>query len=259
MKILVGSSALKNYIDIKREPKDVDYFSDMEVEPNSEGPKVEVFFHQNILSYFGNVQRIATLDELYTIKISHIFWDLKNDSWEKHCYDIMQMKRNGASLLPVLFERLYPIWEALHGPKKANLNAMPEDFFNKQVHRIYDHDSIHTSIAYYDEPLFKRILKDNHPVAVKKSKFDDLSFEDKLRCVREEVYATALERQIIPSNYTASPRVAYQWALKKTITSFSKGWFPLFIVENLEELWKPDIDYVARHKSNMDKLIKLEN
>lgn len=258
MKILVGSTALKQYIDIKREPKDLDYFADVNVPVMESLEKIETFNHPSLVSWFGDQDRVATLNELYSIKMSHIFWDLRGGGWEKHCYDIMRMKQSGAIIERSFYDLLYSIWEQVHGKKQANLNAMPEDFFNKSVKRIYDHDSIHASIAYHDEPMFKRILRDNKPVLVDMLKWKNLTLEEKFETVREEVYATALERQLIPSNYTASPRAAYHWALKKTITSFSKGWFPLFIVEHLEELWNPDVDYLARHKANRHKLIKLE-
>lgn len=260
MKLLIGSTALAKYIEIDREPKDIDYFvSDTwHYKGLLDDTKVEVFSHPKITEYFGDVDRDATLDELYTIKISHSFWELKNGSWNKHCYDIMRMKDEGAEFIRELYDVLYSVWEEVHGKKKANLNASPEDFFKNTVTRIYDHDSIHDSVAYYDKPLFNVILADGHQVKVDRSKFEDMDFEDKLKLVREEVYATALERQLIPSDYKSSPRAAYLWALRRTITSFSKGWFPLFIVLNLDKLWSPDINYVYKHKQNSDKLIKLE-
>lgn len=257
MKILIGSAALLTHgINIGRNPADLDYFTDQEF--ISEDKKLETFAHNDLIDWFGKEDRVATLDELYTIKVSHIFWDLKNTSWEKHVHDIILMEKAGAKLDLGFYTVLYSIWEERYGKKQAKLNVAPEDFFKSSVRRIYDHDSIHASVAYYGEPLFNRILRDGSAVAVDISKWESLSHEDKIRTVREEVYATALERQIIPSEYTSSPRAAYHWALKKTITSFSKGWFPLFIVTHLAELWNPEIDYVARHKENADRLIKLE-
>lgn len=257
MKILIGSLALvQNGVNIGRNPADLDYFTDQEF--ISEDKKLETFAHNDLINWFGDQDRVATLDELYTIKVSHIFWDLKNKSWEKHAHDIILMEKAGAKLDLGLYPILYSIWEERYGKKQANLNVAPEDFFKYTVKRIYDHDSIHASVAYYERPLFESILRDGSAVAVDIGKWEALSLEDKFKTVREEVYATALERQIIPSGYTASPRGAYHWALKKTITSFSKGWFPLFIVTHLAELWNPEIDYVARHKENSDRLIKLK-
>lgn len=248
MKILIGSTALREHIDLIRPPKDTDYFTDENVEG------AETFFDDTLRFYFGEDERTATLDELYTIKISHMFWDIH---WDKHAYFVMLMKQEGAKFIPELYDILYPLWEERYGKKKANLNATPEDFFKNTITRIYDHDSIHDSVAYYDKPLFNEILADGHQVKVDRSKFEAMSLEDKYKLVREEVYATALERQVIPSDYTFSPRAAYAWALRKTVTSFSKGWFPLFIVLNLDRLYAPDINYVYKHKQNSDKLIKL--
>jgi hypothetical protein len=259
MKILIGSKALAQYIDIGRKPKDIDYFTDAVTEVYDDNKEIEPFYHPKIEDYFGHpTNRTATLDELYTIKMSHIFWDLRNGSWEKHAQDIMKMRQHEVKLIPELYKMLYSVWGEVHGKKKANLSQDANNFFNDKVVRIYVHDSIHASVAYYDAPLYERILMDGEEVKVDKSKFDTMSYEDKLKLAREEIYATALERLVIPSNYKYSPRRAYAWALKRTTTSLARGWFALFIAENLEKLWKPDVDYVQVHKDNSDKLIKLE-
>lgn len=264
MKILIGSKALASYSEFsERTVKDVDYFTDAVTEllPTHEnGLKLEPFYHQAIVDYFGNgVTRTATLEELYTIKVSHIFWDLKNNSWDKHACDIMKMQEKDIKLIPELYKLLYKVWIEVHGNKKANLSQMADSFFKDGVTRIYVHDSIHASVAYYDAPLYERILMDGEEVKVDKLKFDAMSHEDKIKLVREEVYATALERLVVPSGYKYSPRRAYGWALRRTVTSLARGWFALYIVENLRELWKPDCDYVQRHLDNKDKLILLEN
>lgn len=255
MKILIGSTALAEHLDIGRVPQDKDYFTD-EVMDKAKGGN-DPFSHESLKEYFSEEPRTANLNELYTIKVSHIFWDLRNGTWEKHARDIMLMQRNGAELIEPLYKLLYKIWQDVHGDKKANLSQMADDFFNDKVVRIYVHDSIHASVAYYDEPLYEQILADGEQVKVDKSKWEAMPFEDKLKCVREEVYATALERLVIPSGYTYSPRRAYAWALRRTVTSLARGWFALFIVENLEKVWSPDVDYVQVHKNKSDKLILL--
>jgi len=257
MKILIGSKALSQYIDIGREPKDTDYFTDHNLPKEIEGKKVEPFFHFSLLDYFGTEERTATLDELYTIKYSHIFWDLRNGTWEKHAHDIILMQQSGAKVIEPLYKLLYKIWSEVHGLKKANLSQTADDFFNDKVVRKYVHDSIHASVAYYDAPLYERILMDGEEVRVDRNKWYALSQEDKIKCTREEIYATALERLIIPSDYTYSPKRAYAWALRRTVTSLARGWFARFIVDNLQELLKPEIDYVQAHKNGSDKLILL--
>ncbi len=235
--------------------KDEDYFVTLKEELMSDDGS-DIFYHHKLNEYSWN-SPVATVNELYTIKVSHIFWQLNNGSWNKHKNDIIFFQKNGAALIPDLFSLLYSIWEYRYGKKKANLDQEPDDFFSEQVKRIYNHDSIHASIAYYDEPLFNKILKDGSAIAVEKEKFDNLSFQVKLQLVWEEIYATALERKIIPSSYKENFRVAYDYALRQLLTSYSKGWFPLFVAENLQYLYKPDIDYVKKHKENKHKLIQL--
>lgn len=258
--VLIGSQAMKAHFPVEaREPKDIDYFSEESLDffkaalLPEDAKKVEIFWHEDLAQWSWGP--LASIDELYTIKVSHAFWELKNRSWGKHMMDVMFLQSNGAKLIPELYKILYKVWEDTHGKKKVNLEADPDDFFNdKIVKRIYDHDSIHESVAYYDRPLFERILRDNSDVAVDKSKWDALSHEDKLKMVREEVYATALERKLVPTDYKYSAGKAYNWTLQKTITSLTKGWFALFVVENFKDLTRADVDYVQRHKDNAHML-----
>lgn len=257
-KVLIGSLAMQKQIGPvkKREPKDADFlvWDDIELPEVFEGLPAESLRNEK----FGEWEwsgEVASLDELYTVKVSHSFWNLRNRSWEKHMFDVKTLKQAGAEFIPELHEILYPIWEEIHGKKKANLEQEPDRFFNPSVDRKYEHDSIHASVAYYDEPLFNRILRDNHAVAVSRKKFENLSEEDKVKLVREEVYATALERHLIPNDYAKSYQWAYHEALKQTITSFSKGWFPLWIVLNYEMVDRPAENFVKIHKENSDKLV----
>ena len=259
MRILIGSTALAQYIDIGRTPKDTDYFMDENTRLEYKAKeRIDPISHIDIFKYFGNVDRVATLDELYTIKVAHIFWDLRDGQWEKHALDIIRMQEHGANLIEPLYKVLFKVWTEVHGKHITNLSQNADNCFKDAVKRIYVHDSIHASVAYYDAPLYERILMDGEEVKVDKSKWDALSHEDKIKCTREEIYATALERLVIPADYIYSPRRAYAWALRRTTTSLARGWFALFIVENLKELWAPDINYVKVHKSKSDKLIPLK-
>lgn len=248
MRVLVGSKALESTGLLKRQPKDIDYFSDENI------PGAEVFWHPSLTEW--NWKEVATVDELYTIKISHIYWTLQNGSWAKHWYDILTLEET-ATFLPELHDLLYPIWEERYGKKKVNLDVEPEDFFNANIQRKYEHDSIHASVAYYDEPLFNRVLKDGHAVNVDWRKFMELSEEDQLRLVREEIYATALERYLIPFGYQEHVRTAYNKALQQTLTSYWKGKWATFIALNARALNKPELNYQELHLNNQHKLKEL--
>ena len=113
-------------------------------------------------------------------------------------------------------------------------------------------------MAYYDRPLYERVLKDGSEVLTSWPKFVSLDPSDRLKLVREEIYTTALERILIPANYSGSPRRAYWWALRRTATSLFKNSWALFLMANLTDLYAPDVNYMQVHLDNRDKLILLE-
>lgn len=269
MKILVGSEAARHWWPEYREPNDIDYLSPDKI--RIDGQRVETFWHSSLEENLdllaqhciyskteGRYQHVADPNFLYTLKVSHSFWALRNGSWKKHMFDINWMQENGdVKFVPEIYDIFYPIWSERYGSKKAKLDIPADQFFTNSVDRIYDHDSIHRSIAYYDEPLFTEILKDGAEVMVDWSKFEVMDYERKIQLVREEIYATALERRIIPDNYKTSARTAYNYALMKTITSFWKGKWSLWVVLHFSELKNPADDYVQIHLDNRDRLILL--
>jgi len=152
---------------------------------------------------------------------------------------------------------LIEIWKEVHGKKKVDLTQDADEFFDDAVRRVYDHDSLHYSVAYGDVPLYESVMADGASVHTDMAKVKALPFEEQVRLYREEIYATALERWMIPANYRYSPRRAYAKALRKTIVSLTKGWSSRFLIENYNEFRRPDFDYVRRHKSRAHLLIPL--
>ena len=245
-----------------RSPKDFDIWTNDPSFPDTyDGLRVEKFWHDGLVEFFNNRPTDLVwpdLDELYTIKASHSGWALRNGSWDKHMSDLVILKQQGAKLQDDQFARLYKVWEDVHGKKVINLQQDKDEFFTDAVTRIYDHDSIHDSVAYDDEPMYVQTLKPGSTVDVDMRYIKNMPFNDKIKLFREEVYATALERYLIPADYQYSPRKAYHLALKKTITSLTKGWSSKFLIENYDIMRNPDVDYVATHKSKQHKLIRLE-
>lgn len=264
--LIIGSVAMNRVLGKTiREPHDVDVISDVSFEwPTQEAPytlHVDTFWDDRLFGIvpWNTGARVASLNELYTIKVSHSYWELPNKSWRKHIEDAMLLKAAGAKLDQSLHDLLYSVWSDKHGAKRVNLDQDKESFFQDAVVRKYDHDSIHDSVAFGERPLYESILKDGSTVAVDMKKLKALPYEDKVNLFLEEVYATALERKVIPSNYTCSPGLAYQWALKRTITSLTKGWSAQFMVENFDQFRKPSDNYVERHLSKAHKLIPINN
>lgn len=251
--LIIGSHALV-YNGLKlREPKDFDVFAPLD--GNVFG---DVFWHESFNEWIPTyTNRYATLDELYTIKASHQGWELKNRSWWKHAYDLVMLKRAGAKILDSLYSNLYKVWEGLHGKKVMNLDQDKSEFFDDAVRRTYDHDSLHESVAFGERPVYESILKDGATVDVDSRKLWALDHESLVRLFTEEICVTALERIVIPKNYVCSPGAAYLWALKRTVTSLTKGKSSRFIIDNLEIFMKPDPNYVQRHLANANRLVRL--
>lgn len=251
--MIIGSSALKYHFPDERLPKDLDMIDSYN---GWKMPGVDVFWDDRLYEYNPKwpTYNYATVDELYTIKVSHSYWEIGN-TWHKHIRDIQFLKDAGAKLIPEFHDILYKIWVDKHGPKR--MQFMGKDaFFEDAVTRIYDHDSLHDSVAYGKEAMYIQTLKRAGHTAVDMDYIKGMSFSDQVLLFREEVCATALERIVVPSNYRGSPGAAYLWALRRTITSLTKGWSARFIVDNYNEFSKP-CDYVQRHLANTDKLVLL--
>ena len=247
---LIGSQAAKSHFPDFREPADLDYHCDNAQE--AETVSGDVFVDSRLGAWeWGDV---ATPEELYTLKVSHSFWEI-GDSWQKHMNDIVFFQRKGVGFIRELYDILFPIWKEIHGRKVTSLAQNAEDFFGDAVERKYVHDSVHDSIAYYDRPLYESILVPGEEVAVDSSKFWSMDHDTKVMLVREEIYATALERILIPNDYKGSPAAAYAWALRRTITSLFKNDWALWAVLNYDELSRPDVDYRKRHLDNIDKCV----
>lgn len=256
---IIGSVAMRRLFGNEfREPKDLDVFARPDDPALAWTSPDDVFWHDSFAGTQLDVTGYANMHQMYTIKVSHAYWQINNvANWQKHMADIMFLKSKGAKLDMDLHKLLYPVWEAKHGKKQMNLAQAAGDFFEDAVVRIYDHDSIHRSVCYGDEPLYEAILKDGETVDIDPAKMWALSFEDQVKLFREEIAATALERYMIPSNYRYSAGRAYQKALQKTVISLTKGKSARFIVDNFSQFAKPH-DYMSIHNSKRDRLELLD-
>lgn len=238
--ILIGSRAIKHWFpDFPREPRDWDYIvGEM---PAMRQKNTE--YHLNpFLDVWGGP--VLSADVLYTLKISHLFWDIK---WKKHMFDIQFLRQKGCKLMPALFRVLYNHWQTVHGENyRSNLELDAKDFFNNALKK-YDHDYLHTLIN--PEPMYKKVLKKGAEVAVDEKKFQALSHADKLALVREEIYVMAYER-LAGREY----RIAYSWMLKKFIISHAPIYEALFIIENFIELCRPIINYKKQIDYELQKV-----
>jgi hypothetical protein len=258
---IVGSTALKQRLsDFKRDTHDIDIFVDNdECTPNFESDKKidkyvldPIKFKHYWDKWSIDPDTFATLDELYTIKLSHLYWNI---NWNKHAEDLIFMQNNGCQLDQELHDLLYHQWEVDYGKKVVNLNQEPETFFNKHVERIYDHDDLHVIMAYREgRPLYMDLLHEGKKVFMSKDKFLALKHEEQLQVIREEVMVIAIERELLPCKFKMNILVAYRRALKKTVVDLSKGWFSTCILQNLKYLWKLDSHFSFKIKNTQWKI-----
>lgn len=252
-RLIIGSTAMAAHGVGNRAPKDLDLFTD------GPGEGGDTLWEPEFAQWLPDgTDRTATIDELYTIKLSHAYWVLPNNSWNKHMNDLVTLQDAGGRVDQHVHDLLRNAWQRRNGSKRVNLNQGAFRFFTDNVERTYTHDSVHHTIAYGNQPMFTTLLKPGATVDLDMKKVWALPVDDQIRLFREEMYAIALERVIIPSEYTASPRAAYCWAVRRIITNLTKGRSAQFVAEHYKTFRAPDIDYMRRHLSNLDKLIPLE-
>lgn len=237
MNLIVGSTALAFYGLERKSPKDTDVWVTSLPEckrKNHDYHVMPLSIIKAVPSYLG----CATEDACYTIKCSHLAWDIH---WQKTKLDILWLKAKGCKLLPELYELLKKHWVKEKGDKDfLSLDKTKEEFFDDYVPHRYDHDYLHTLVSFPNEPAYIGCLKGE--VLIDKKLFDKLSFSNQIKMFREEITVIACERYLIPSN-KYSWFDAYKLALKKTIISLTKNWANTFIITNLEHFCLPDYSY----------------
>lgn len=249
MRITVGSTAAKELISW-RDSNDIDIITDELAfigDYNGRGGYDIHYMPTDILMMFSSDS--ATLDELYTLKLSHLGWD--NHHWEKHKLDAIALTQNGAKLLPDLYNRLVSHWREVLGNKEyLSLNKTNDEFFDDHVTYIYDHDFLHSVVSGDQAPVYTTVLQDGHDVMIDRRKFEKLPHTMKVRMFREEIATIALERWCIPTSNRISWYKAHIYSLRKTITTLTKGWATDFILLNMTDFIEPDINYYmnAIHK-----------
>lgn len=239
LKIFVGSHAAKFHLKNWHKVNDIDIWTDGEV-TNEKGKDI-CKMPTEILSCFQNTA-IATLDDLYTIKISHLPYDI---FFNKHKSHALVFKKHGAKLNQKLYKLLQEYWKQEHGNKDfLNLYRTKTEFFDDAVEKKYDHDWMHEMIAYPNRPVYTTVLRDGQEVLVDKAKFDRLEFAEQVKMFREEMCVIACERWLLNPAIKKAMPVSKAWAmsLRKTATALTKGWASRFICENLEYFVKPDFN-----------------
>jgi hypothetical protein len=203
------------------------------------------------ISLFNSEFIVANKQTLYLLKKSHVGFAIH---WQKNINDYHFLKNNfninniDGKYYEAYNARLNEISERVK-QNKINLNQTNSEFFNKSekiIKRIYEHDDIHKIVAYYDTPMYERVKQDKDKAYIPKNNFDNLSLDDKIKMAREECYAIALERKIIPiieNNGTFDEKKSFQYAIQRICTTLTSGFFKEFVIENYPLIINYDKDF----------------
>lgn len=238
--LIIGSAAARYWLkDDWREPKDFDIFK-----TESSGPLTfltPLRIEQSVipddlmdLLSAGSENNYISLNNLYTLKLSHCFWPVNLD---KTINDIIGLSRMGCVVNMLLFIKLKKYWKGIHGDKSfLSLNKNKKDFFDDAVKKIVEHDTLHEWVAKYDEPLYKRCLKDDNEVLLDYNKFNKMPHEDKVHMIREEIMVIGIERFAIHKGLDMPSGLCYGRASKIVLIRLMKNKFANFMALNLDEI-----------------------
>ena len=289
MFLLTGSAALNHHLCKPCNPKsDIDFIASEE-DLNKIGlsfdgkdsirsfDKVE-FINRELLNndkFYGSIEyfpfsykdefkfcySVATIEELYIQKRSHLFRPIK---FSRHILEFQKIKDfmceplNSEQEL-ILKERI-KLTKEKFGDRTPSLMKSNDDFFNDKVTKYYVHDDIHRAVAYYDKPIYERLKRDPELAKCEKDLWLQLSHADRVKCVQEECFVIALERYIIPNLIEGirhmPPEFAFYKSLERVCTTLCSGWFRDFAIDNWKEITKYNVDFLEKFKVSKCLLIK---
>lgn len=245
--LLIGSRALAYWDDTFKVKEDADWDiickSDEDVKGlRAQGLRVEVHLYDdlnNSLIYDSCAKgsfglEVADMSTLALIKRSHLWRDYQ---WDKHITHYHKhLKPYLCHTDLVYVEERAKLTKEKYPQGNPSLKKTNEEFFDDAVKKVYDHDWLHEIAAYYREPLYTKLKRDNSLAWCEKDLWEALSPEDKTKCVAEETYVIAMERFLIRNDWNFSYRGAYLSALKKVCTTLTSGWFRDYAIDNYPEI-----------------------
>lgn len=217
---------------------------------------------------------MASKEALLALKMSHRY--LRNSPhFLKTMRDIQTMREKGVQLTEELVEWLPQREEETYVYNHPKLDVTKTEFFSGDgVQYVYDHDSIHETVALISEwdepdnqdsygvhprPAYTFYMKDGAAVMTDKEKFFSVDEKIRLYGVYEESCVLALERSQIPYNFEPPARWSFEMALMKVCTSITSGWFREWSWEHYDKVLDlynqmGEDDYIKRFKQNQHLL-----
>lgn len=201
------------------------------------------------------VGRAKLVDPLCVMlmKRSHLFRPLK---FAKHIRDYHSLfkvleHRIDDTYRNLLSERI-KLTKLKYGDKHPSLKQKTNNFFDDAVKKYYVHDELHMVTCYGDAPIYEMLKPDKDMVWCSKDLWEQLPFDLKVKCVREEAFVIALERFMIPKiEQGVSPppaKFAFIWALERICTNLTSGYFRDFAIDNWPIIMETDYSFYEKFK-----------
>lgn len=181
---------------------------------------------------------VPNLDMLFTIKTSHRYLKNSPHFW-KTLVDWHIMRQVGAKVRPEYESFLKFREKETYNYTHPKLNVNKDNFFKDDgLSYVYDHDTIHESVARMERPAYTYYMKDGEQVLTDKAKFFAAPIEIQMNGVIEEAAVLAIERSLVPHPGVWAPDFAWKFALSKVCSSITSGWFRQFAYENALNILK---------------------
>ena len=153
--------------------------------------------------------------------------------------DYQVLKRAGCTVRPEYQEFFKLRQKETYNYAHPKLNQSKDGFFaDDSIQYVYDHDTIHESVARGERPAYTYYIKDGEEVQCDKNKFFALDEQVRMNGVIEEAAVLAIERSLVPHPNVWTPQFAWKFALSKVCSSITSGWFRAYAYENALDILK---------------------
>jgi hypothetical protein len=205
----------------------------------------------------GWVIHIASPSSLVLIKRAYLYMP---SGWHRHIEEYhLLVARLGPTIGTEAERRAYARLRAsllarLDGETADySMRVSNEAFFSDFKYpwlRVHEHDDLHRATCYGEAPLYQRLKDDQAQAYASVGKFEQLPHADRIRLVREECYAIALERVLLPAQdfgISWDEYQAFQHALRRICTSLARGWFRDYAIDNYPEISRYDKPFLQEY------------
>jgi hypothetical protein len=203
------------------------------------------------IEYFGLKFRVPKVEVLYCFKRSHANYPVHVGKTisdlvflQKHLFGD-EFERWSAPIW--LHEDVYYLYSKLKEEakernqardKRISFNKPVDQFFNKNVDREFDHDTLHKLTCRYETPLFEQHIAIPGHALIDMDSFFTMSFENQVTMVQEEAVVIGMERYW-QFDKSLSSGVVFQKGLYKLLSDLCKGKFQDFALDNIQHVVKP--------------------